>query len=143
MKGTKFRYVDFKNSGWLMDRLDAAGVPAELVPMEGSDHGFKGEYADRAEKLLMAYFDRHLGQPREERRILVSNHGAAGEVMELYWPSGKILWRVPNQNGHDVQGFAGGHVRETSGPAHKVVEMDASHHPVWEYGAAEGLQHPL
>ena len=71
--GTKDRYVAFEQSGWLMDRLHAAGVPAELEPMEGSDHGFKGEYADRAEKLLMTYFDKHLAQPKAERRILVSN----------------------------------------------------------------------
>jgi len=141
--GTKDRYVAFEQSGWLMDRLHAAGVPAELVPMEGSDHGFKGDYADRAEKLLLAYFDKHLAQSKEERRILVSNHGAAGEVMELSWPSGKVLWRVPNQHGHDVQGLPGGHVLYTIGPSHKVVEMDASHHAVWEYGEAEGLQHPL
>jgi acetyl esterase/lipase len=139
--GTKDRYVAYEQSTWLVDRMKAAGVEVELVPMEGSDHGFKGEYADRAEKLLMAYFDKHLAEPKEERRILVSNHGAAGEVMELSWPSGKVIWRVPNQHGHDVQGLPGGHVLYTVGAAHKVVEMDADHHSVWEY--SEGLDHPL
>lgn len=139
--GTKDRYVAFEQSTWLIDRMKAAGVEAELVPMEGSDHGFKGDYAERAEKLLMDYFDKHLAPVKEERRILVSNHGAGGEVMELSWPSGRVLWRVPNQHGHDVQGLENGHVLYTIGAAHKVVEMDAQHRPVWEY--SEGLSHPL
>lgn len=139
--GTKDRYVAYEQSEWLMERMHAVGVPAELVPMEGSDHGFKGDYAEKAEKLLMAYFDKHLAPAKEERRILVSNHGAAGEVMELSWPSGKVLWRVPNQHGHDVQGLPDGHVLYTIGAAHRVVEMDRDHHPVWEY--SEGLEHPL
>jgi hypothetical protein len=141
--GTKDRYVAYEQSQWLVDRLQAVGVPATLETMEGSDHGFKGEYLDRAETLLFAFFDKHLAGPKEERKILVSNHGAAGEVMALSWPSGKVLWRVPNQHGHDVQGLAGGHVLYTIGPAHKVVEMDHEHRVVWEYGEAEGLQHPL
>jgi hypothetical protein len=141
--GTKDRYVAYEQSQWLVDRLHAAGVEAALESMEGSDHGFKGDYLERAEKLLFAFFDKHLAAPREERKILVSNHGAAGEVMALSWPSGKVLWRVPNQHGHDVQGLPGGHVLYTIGPARKVVEMDQEHRPVWEYGEAEGLQHPL
>ena len=141
--GTKDRYVAYEQSQWLVDRLQAAGVPATLETMEGSDHGFRGEYLERAEKLLFAFFDKHLANPKEERQILVSNHGAAGEVMALSWPSGKVLWRVPNQRGHDVEGLAGGHVLYTLGPAHKVVEMDRDHRVVWEYGAAEGLQHPI
>ncbi len=117
--GTKDRYVQFDQSLWLVDRMKAVGVPVELEPMEGSDHGFKGDYLVRADKLLIDYFDKHLAQPKEERRILVSNHGAAGEIMALSWPSGEILWRVPNQHGHDVQGLLGGHVLYTIGAAHK------------------------
>ena len=105
--GTKDRYVAYEQSVWLVDRMKAAGAEVELVPMEGSDHGFKGDYAERADKLLMAYFDKHLAAPKEERRILVSNHGAGGEVMELSWPSARVIWRVPNHNSHDVQGSAG------------------------------------
>jgi len=141
--GTKDRYVAYEQSQWLVDRLHAVGVEAELAAMEGSDHGFKGDYLERADALLFAFFDKHLGSPKEERKILASNHGAAGEVMALSWPSGKVLWRVPNQHGHDVQGLDGGHVLYTIGAAHKVVEMDAEHRVVWEYGAAEGLEHPL
>src|SRR5258708_28196582 len=63
--------------------------------------------------------------------------------MEVSRAGRKGLWRVPNQHGQDVQGLPGGHVLYTIGPAHKVVEMDAAHHAVWEYGEAEGLQHPL
>ena len=141
--GTKDRYVEYAQSVWLTDRLKSAGVEAELVTMEGADHGFKGQDAERAEKRMFEYFDQHLSEPKEERKILVSNHGAAGEVMELSWPSGKVLWRVPNQHGHDVQSLPDGHVLYTLGAAHKVVEMDGEHRPVWEYGAKEGLEHPL
>src|SRR5262249_21867155 len=116
---------------------------ATLEGMEGCDSGFKGEYLERAEQLLFAFFDKYLADPKEERKILVSNHGAAGEVMALSWPSGRVLWRVPNQHGHDVQGLADGHVLYTIGPAHKVVEIDRDRRPVWEYGAGEGLEHPL
>lgn len=141
--GTVDRYVEYAQSVWLMDRLHAAGVPAELATMEGADHGFKGDVLARADDLLLAYFDKTLAAPKEERKILVSNHGAAGEVMALSWPSGKVLWRVPNDHGHDVQGLPGGHVLYTINPQRKVVEMDAAHKTVWEYGPNEGLQHPI
>jgi hypothetical protein len=111
--------------------------------MEGADHGFRGDVLARADDLLLAYFDKQLAEPKEERKILVSNHGAAAEVMALSWPSGKVLWRVPNDHGHDVQGLPGGHVLYTINPQRKVVEMDAAHKSVWEYGPNEGLQHPI
>src|SRR5207244_370543 len=41
--GTKDRYVAYEQSQWLVDRLHAVGVEADLATMEGSDHGFKGD----------------------------------------------------------------------------------------------------
>ncbi len=140
--GTNDRYVEYAQSLWLMDRLKLVGIPAELATMEGADHGFRGDVASRAEQLLFAYFDKYLAEPKTERTILAANR-AAGEVMGLSWPSGKVLWRVGNEHGNDVQGLPGGHVLYTVDPHFQVVEMDEKHHPVWEYGSAEGLQRPV
>jgi dipeptidyl aminopeptidase/acylaminoacyl peptidase len=42
---------------WIIDKLKAAGVDAELLTLEGAGHGFKGTDADKA---LLEYFQRHL-----------------------------------------------------------------------------------
>jgi len=86
--GTVDRYVEFNQSVWLVDKLKAAGVEAEVVAIEGSDHGFKGKDAERAEALLMAYFDKHL-KSAPERNLLISDHGPNGEIVSMMWPSGK------------------------------------------------------
>jgi acetyl esterase/lipase len=61
--GTKDNYVAHEQAVWLMDRLKAAQVPAELLTLEGAGHGFKGEDATRAEEAMLAYFDRCLKKP--------------------------------------------------------------------------------
>ena len=58
--GTKDRYVEFAQSLWLKEKMDAVGVPFELETMEGADHGFKGADAERAEARMIRYFDEHL-----------------------------------------------------------------------------------
>jgi dipeptidyl aminopeptidase/acylaminoacyl peptidase len=58
--GTKDNYVAFEQAEWIVNRLKAAGVEAELLPMEGSGHGFKGEVEDKAEAAMLAFFDAHL-----------------------------------------------------------------------------------
>jgi acetyl esterase/lipase len=60
IQGTKDRYVNYEQSVWIVDRLLAAGVQAELETIEGADHGFKGADADRADKRMMGFFDRYL-----------------------------------------------------------------------------------
>ena len=60
VQGTKDRYVNYEQSVWIVDRLLAAGVEAELETIDGADHGFKGADAERAEKRMVAFFDRHL-----------------------------------------------------------------------------------
>jgi len=61
--GTQDKYVAFEQSQWLVDRLRAADVEAELLSMEGAGHGFKGEDAKRAHDAMLAFFDKHL-KPR-------------------------------------------------------------------------------
>ncbi|HWE86486.1 MAG TPA: hypothetical protein VG267_16195 [Terracidiphilus sp.] len=51
----KDSYVNHEQSVWIIDRLLAVGVEAELET-KGADHGFKGA----AWKLMIAFFDRHL-----------------------------------------------------------------------------------
>ncbi len=45
---------------WLVERLKAAAVEAELLTLEGAGHGFKGADADKADKALLTFFDGHL-----------------------------------------------------------------------------------
>ena len=45
---------------WIVDKLKAASVEAELLTLEGAGHGFKGKDAETAEKAMIAFFDKHL-----------------------------------------------------------------------------------
>jgi acetyl esterase/lipase len=58
--GTKDTYVAFEQATWLIERLKAADVEAELLPLEGAGHGFKGADAERADKAMLDFFDKHL-----------------------------------------------------------------------------------
>jgi acetyl esterase/lipase len=58
--GTKDQYVAFEQAEWIVDRLKASGVEAELLPMVGSMHGFKADVEEKAEEAMIAFFDRHL-----------------------------------------------------------------------------------
>ncbi len=58
--GTKDNYVAHEQAEWLIERLKACGVEAELLSLEGAGHGFKGADAERAEKAMLAFFDGHL-----------------------------------------------------------------------------------
>jgi len=140
--GTKDRYVAFEHSVWLTSRLRSAGVEAETLGLEGADHGFRGADAVKAEAAMMAWFDRHLAR-KPQRKLLVADHGPAGQVLLMDWPSGKVRWTLPNKRGHDVQALAGGHVLYTVGPDRLVVEVDANQKEVWRYGPEEGLEHPI
>lgn len=139
--GTKDTYVNYEHALWLTDRLKAAGVPNELVTIDGAGHGFKDADATRAEAKLIEWFDRYL-KPSGQVQILVSDHGPRGEIVAMEWPSGKELWTVANARGHDVQPLPNGNVVFTVGAEHKVVEIDAkTHQPVWT--CCDGLEHPL
>jgi acetyl esterase/lipase len=58
--GTEDKYVAHEQAVWMVDRLKAAGVEAELLSLPGAGHGFRGKDAETAEKALMAFFDTHL-----------------------------------------------------------------------------------
>ena len=58
--GTEDKYVAHEQAEWIVDRLKAAGVEAELLTLEGAGHGFKGKDAETAEKAMIAFFDKHL-----------------------------------------------------------------------------------
>lgn len=58
--GTEDKYVAHEQAVWLVDKLKAATVEAELLTLEGAGHGFKGADAEKAEKALFDYFDKKL-----------------------------------------------------------------------------------
>jgi acetyl esterase/lipase len=58
--GTADRLVAYEQSQWLVERLQKAGVEAELVTIEGAGHGFKDADRDRADAALLSFLNRHL-----------------------------------------------------------------------------------
>jgi acetyl esterase/lipase len=58
--GTDDDYVAYEQSFWIVERLIAAGVRAELETISGAHHGFKGADAQRADDRAIAWFDRFL-----------------------------------------------------------------------------------
>ena len=58
--GTEDKYVAHEQAVWLIDKLKAADVEAELLTLDGAGHGFKGADAEKAEKALFDYFARKL-----------------------------------------------------------------------------------
>lgn len=58
--GTKDPYVAYEQSVWIVDRLLAAGVDAELVTITGAGHGFGGAQARQADDAKFAFFDKYL-----------------------------------------------------------------------------------
>lgn len=58
--GTEDKYVAHEQAVWLIDKLQAATVEAELLTLEGAGHGFKGADAEKADAALFDYFEKHL-----------------------------------------------------------------------------------
>jgi acetyl esterase/lipase len=58
--GTDDKYVAYEQAGWMVDKLKASAVEAELLTLESAGHGFKGADLEKAEKALLAFFDKHL-----------------------------------------------------------------------------------
>ena len=58
--GTEDKYVAHEQAVWLVDKLKASTVDAELLTLEGAGHGFKGADAQKAENALLEYFDKKL-----------------------------------------------------------------------------------
>ncbi len=58
--GTEDKYVALEQAEWLVEKLKASAVEAELLKLEGAGHGFKGADAERAQAALLEFFDKHL-----------------------------------------------------------------------------------
>jgi acetyl esterase/lipase len=58
--GTEDDHVQYDQAVWIVDKLKAAGVEAELLTMQGAHHGFKGDDAKKADEAMMEWFDKHL-----------------------------------------------------------------------------------
>jgi acetyl esterase/lipase len=58
--GTDDKYVAYEQAGWMVDKLKASAVEAELLTLEGAGHGFKGPDAEKAEKALLEFFGKRL-----------------------------------------------------------------------------------
>jgi len=58
--GTEDKYVAHEQAVWMVEKLQAAGVEADLLTLPGAGHGFKGADAEQAEAALLAFFDKHL-----------------------------------------------------------------------------------
>lgn len=58
--GTADDYVGLEQATWMVDRLKAASVEAELLAFEGAGHGLKGADAAKAEQAMFAFFAKHL-----------------------------------------------------------------------------------
>ena len=58
--GTEDKYVHYEQATWMVDRLKAAMVEAELLTMKGAGHGFKKDDAKLADAAMLAFFDKHL-----------------------------------------------------------------------------------
>jgi len=64
IQGTKDNYVAYEQATWMVDKLKAADVEAELMTMEGAGHGFQGKDAEKADAAMIAFFDKHLKSQR-------------------------------------------------------------------------------
>lgn len=58
--GTDDKYVAYEQAVWLIDKLKAADVEAELLTLKGAGHGFKGDDAAKADAALLAFFEKKL-----------------------------------------------------------------------------------
>jgi acetyl esterase/lipase len=58
--GTKDDHVAYEQATWIVDRLKASAVEAELLTIEGAGHGFKGADAEKADAAMIGFFDKHL-----------------------------------------------------------------------------------
>jgi acetyl esterase/lipase len=58
--GTEDKYVAHEQAVWIVDKLKAADVEAELLTLEGAGHGFKGKDAEKADQAMFDFFAKHL-----------------------------------------------------------------------------------
>ena len=58
--GTADPYVAYEQAQWIVERMKASAVPADLLTLEGAGHGFKGDDATKAQDAMFAFFDKWL-----------------------------------------------------------------------------------
>jgi acetyl esterase/lipase len=118
-----------------VERMTQASVETAIAAQNGAP----GEMQNRA----ISFFQQHL-KTQPQTRIVVADHGPGAEVILMDWPSGREIWRAPNNRGHDVQALENGDFLVTLEEEGAVVEYDprqpADGNIVWEYGPAEGLK---
>jgi alpha/beta hydrolase fold/PQQ-like domain len=116
-------------------RMSRAGVESTLAAPRATAR----EDEDRA----ISFLSSHLAN-EPQTRIVVADHGPAGEVVLMDWPSGREVWRAPNLRGHDAQALPSGNILVTLDEDGSVVEYDprqpAGGNIAWTYGPAEGLK---
>ncbi len=140
--GTLDLNVPYAQSVTLHGRLIGAGVEARLETIEGAGHGFKGAGQEQADRAMHAFLDRHLKPAPDRFTVLISDHGPLGELVAMAWPSGRALWKTPNDKGLDVQSLPDGHVLFTRDPQGAVEEIDGTRKVVWKAGPEIGLKRP-
>ena len=135
--GTRDQNVPFEQSVWLVERMRSMGIEAELQTLAEVGHGFKGADEDRAFVFALDFLNRKLKPALiETRRLMVTDHGPAGEILAIAWPSGRVLWRRPNHRGTEVSALSNGHVLYIEDPKAVVTEIDAEQKVVWQYKTA-------
>lgn len=60
--GDADKLVPIDHSQRILAEFQKSGVPAELLRLEGADHGFRGNDHQRARQATVAWFEKYLGK---------------------------------------------------------------------------------
>jgi Dipeptidyl aminopeptidases/acylaminoacyl-peptidases len=132
--GTRDLNIPFDQSVSLVDRMRSVGVESEMETIAEAGHGFKGADEERAFTRTLDFLNRKLKPVLlETRRVLVTDHGPAGEILAIAWPSGRVLWRRPNHRGTESSVLSNGNVLYIEDPKGVVTELDGNQNVVWQY----------
>lgn len=66
--GTEDPYVAHEQAQWIVDRLQACEVEANLLTLQGAGHGFKGADAEKAEAAMFEFFEKRLKDQAERAK---------------------------------------------------------------------------